>query len=72
MTNRQKYCLIIDDDGHWYLVPFERKQEAEEILDSIADYWESDIDDNNCPEMPDWLKRIDGLHKLTFENPVEE
>lgn len=73
MTNREKYCLIVDDDSYWFLVPFDRKEEAEEILDSIVRYWEETIEgDGECPEMPDWLKQIDGWHKLTFENPIEE
>ncbi len=71
MTNRGKYCLIVDDSGHWYLTPFERKDEAEKILDSIIEYWEEGLD-GECPEMPDWIQQIDGYHKLTFENPIEE
>ena len=73
MTNREKYCLIKDDDGHWYLTPFDKKKEAEEILESIANYWGNcEYDFIECPEIPDWLKQIDGWHRLTFENPVEE
>lgn len=74
MTNRQKYCLITDDDGHYFISPFERKDEAEIILESIYNYWNEckDDEDVECPEMPDWLKQIDGWHRLTFENPVEE
>jgi hypothetical protein len=45
MTNREKYCLIVDDDNHWYLVPFDKKEEAEKILDSIVrNRWVSQID----------------------------
>jgi hypothetical protein len=70
MTNREKYCLINDDDGHWYLAPFERRNEAREILESIEEAWAEEA--NEIPEVPDWLKEIDGYHKLTFENPIEE
>ena len=72
MTNRQKYCLIGDDDGHWHLCPWERRDEANKILDSIDEYWQEEDYEKDCPEMPDWLQQIDGPHRLSFENPVEE
>jgi hypothetical protein len=71
MTNREKYYLIQDDDGHWYLTPFDKKGEAEKFLEAIYDYWTNSLD-GEPPEIPDWLKQIDGWHRLTFENPVEE
>lgn len=72
MTNRQKYCIIQDDSCHYYLAPFERKEEAQGVLDSIEEYWNIGDYDKECPQMPDWIVIIDGWHKLTFENPVEE
>lgn len=51
MTNRQKYCLITDNSGHWFLSPFDKKEEAEQILSSIESYWENGDYDGKCPEI---------------------
>lgn len=64
--------MINDDDGHSFIVPANRKKEAEKILDDICQYWNIGDYDLECQEMPEWIRQIDGYHCLTFENPIEE
>lgn len=72
MTNYQKFTLIQDNSSHWYIAPYEKRDEANEILDSIEEYWEKGDYEKDCPEEPEWLKRIDGPYNLSFSNPIEE
>lgn len=72
MTNRQKFCLFQDNDGHWYMCQFERKDEAMKIIESIENYWEEGDFESECPQKPEWIQEIDGPYRLSFENPVEE
>jgi hypothetical protein len=65
MTNHKKYILAQDNSCHWYLLPFEKKAEFDEWL-------EIDEDDERSWTPPEFAKEIDGWHKLTFENPIEE
>jgi hypothetical protein len=64
MTNRQKYILDCDEDGHWYYFPVENKEDFEKWIDIQYD---QEYDE----PIPDWLNQIDGPSTLTFENPQE-
>jgi hypothetical protein len=67
MTNRQKYILSNDDDGHWYYFPVEKAPDFESWL-SIQ--YGEDYDNPLYGNYPDWLKEVDGHPSwLTFENP---
>ena len=57
-----KYCLVCDDDDHWYLCPFEYREEALVAIERAED----------DEDLPSYLRRIDGPHRLSFENPTEE
>ena len=71
-----RYCIIYDDSGHEYLCPVTRKDEANKMIEAIEKYWVTvdyeDLEAGESPEFPDFLKQIDGIHRLTFENPKEE
>lgn len=64
MTNYKKYALVQDDSCHWYLVPWEKKDEFWEYIDAVEnfDYSSGDI----YPQEPEWAKRIDGPHSLVI------
>jgi hypothetical protein len=62
VTNRKKYILCQDDDCHWYLIPADKKEEWNEWLDVVQ---EGD-------SLPKYAQAVDGPHRLTFENPIEE
>jgi len=67
MTNRKKYILDQDDDGHWYYFPVENKQQFE---DWLSVQYSDDYDNPLYGTMPDWLKEVAGHpNRLTFENP---
>lgn len=67
MTNRQKYILDCDDDGHWYFFPAEKKDDFQKWID--IQYGE-DYDNPMYGARPDWLKDLGGHpNSLTFENP---
>lgn len=65
MKDKQKYILGQDNSCHWYILPAEKGDEWMEWL-SI------DEDDERSWAVPDFAKAIDGWHRLTFENPIEE
>jgi hypothetical protein len=65
MENRTKYILGQDNSCHWYLLPADKKEEWEEWLDISEE-------DERSWTLPEFAKFIDGWHKLSFENPVEE
>lgn len=43
------FCLIPDDDGHWYVIPASRKD----------DWWEW-VEDYDNWEAPEWAKAVGG------------
>jgi len=76
-----RYCLIQDDDCHWYICPSDRRSEALEMFEAFylwhdrhsrlwdhEDAWESLGPE---PPEPDFIDRINGPHDLTFTDPKE-
>ena len=59
-----QYRLIQDNDDHWYIIPwgfeyeFERWVDAQESGDMDDDYY----------NLPDFVKEIDGPHRLIINN----
>ena len=56
------YCVIQDDDGHSFVVPHERKADAEGYLASICE----EDDQSTSSPLPSYMKEIEGLHTLVF------
>lgn len=58
-----RYCIVRDDDCHWYVIPADMMEEW--------DAWCSlDSDDENSWDPPTWADAIGGSPStLTFENP---
>lgn len=65
----ERYCLVADDDGHWYIVPHDRRTEFDTRMAQYYvflgrdDYTQADQVD---PTEEIWCTRIDGPHRLTF------
>ena len=57
MTNRTSYLLSQDDEGHWYLFPKDKQKEFEQWV-------QKQCSDDADGEYPEWLKDIDGPHRL--------
>lgn len=75
MNPDQRWCVVSDGDGHSWLCPAERRGEALSLLEANEDFWCRDsINGETPPPSPDeveWLRRIDGVHRLTFTDPQE-
>lgn len=55
----KKYCLVVDDSGHDYVIPAERKFEWYRLLDLPEEEF----------DLPNWAKMVGG--GLEFESPTE-
>lgn len=60
-----RYFLSVDNDGHWYLVPLDRRRDWHAWADLPED-------DERAWDAPDYAKRIDGPYMLSFTDPREE
>lgn len=47
--------LIQDDDGHWYIIPYDKEDEFYDFLEEYS---------NN----PEWAIEIDGPHSLIIKD----
>lgn len=64
MTNRKKYALMQDDSCHWYLVPWDKKDEFWEYIDAVENYDYNG--EEPYPQKPEWAKAIDGPQSLAI------
>lgn len=60
-----RYRVVYDAEGHCYLIPAEN-------LDEWDAFVGIDSDDEASWTVPEWAQQIDGVHLLTFADPVEE
>lgn len=70
-----RYCVRRDDDAHYYLVPVDKADEFERWVTNVTLFWECGANEAKYdiePAIPKGCKMIDGIHRLAFENPVEE
>ena len=59
-----RYFLDSDDDGHWYLVPCDRRAEWFE-------WHEIPSDDEPSWDVPEFAYRLNGSpNEVAFENPI--
>ena len=59
----RRYCLVQDNDSHWYIIPANRRQDWEA-------HCELDPNDEASWSDPFWAERIDGdPSTVHFENP---
>ena len=66
MASTKRYFFAQDNDGHWYQIPADRREEWNRLLD-IDDAW----------ELPEWEEfetyQLDGgIEHITFFQPMEE
>jgi hypothetical protein len=52
------YRLIKDDDGHLYVIPADKLDDASRYFDAVYKYWDEMPDDEEEPPEPDWLKSL--------------
>lgn len=64
-TEQQEFTLIGDDDGHWYVCPADRREEAEAFFEKSRAYWEpGSKHEGEAPEETEWLEQIGGSPSL--------
>lgn len=54
----EEYCLVQDDDSHWYVIPAEKREEFNSIIEKI-------MSGLSC-ELPEWIIEIDNPGKVKF------
>jgi hypothetical protein len=54
------YCLIQDDDGHWFVIPKNKVHATQKYFAAIYKYWDDMPEDEEEPEQPDWLDEVGG------------
>ena len=72
---RERLCLISDGDGHWFIVPSDKKEQASRYFQKLGEYWEAGDADRHSldyPDEPEWLRPINGPHTLTFSDPQDD
>ena len=72
----QRWRLVRDGGGRTYLVPAERWDEADELLDAIEHYWNAPLRNEPYPEafpgnVPDWMREVRGAYSITFADPQD-
>lgn len=52
------FVIVSDDDGHWYIIPGEMKEEFSKWVEATNDEIETifDFDDCRLPGAPSWVK----------------
>lgn len=64
-----RYCLVSDDDGHWYVVPAGKLEEWHTFIDAFYRWNEHEGVDPE-PRQPDWVRELGcSPELLTFERP---
>ena len=68
-----RYALFADDDGHWYVIPSDRRCDADNYLAEVEAYWDKDPgeEDDGPPVQPAWMQQIDGPESITCTDPKE-
>lgn len=59
-AERTKYCLVQDDEGHYFVIPSDRRADWEDWL------WVFYEEECSGKDHPEWVQEIDGPHKLDF------
>jgi hypothetical protein len=52
------FCFVQDDDGHWYIVPEEKRLATFEYFEKVYEYWDKMPEDEEEPDEPDWLVAV--------------
>lgn len=70
----QRYTLISDDDGHWYVCPADKVIAVGKFFEAVRAYWEDGHEDDEVePSMPRYLSPVGGAPSLvSFTDPAIE
>jgi len=61
------YCFIPDNDGHWYIIPADKRRETYDYFEKLYSYWEYMPEDEDEPIEPEWINKIKvGISYVTF------
>ncbi len=71
IEQHKRYFTDVDDGGNFYLIPVEFKQQWNEYV-NLPMYDEDGNENEEIWNVPEYAIEIGGIHRLTFENPVEE
>ncbi len=72
MGLRKRYCLLQDDDGHWYVVPVEQEKAFHQFVEQCGRYWGGPACElvEEPPRLPEGICEVGGAPSLvTFERP---
>lgn len=66
IVDEQEYCLVQDDDTHWYICRADKLDEVSEYFEAVTSYWDNqEYEDNEEePMMPGDLFMIGGCPSL--------
>ena len=67
-----RFVFTKDDDGHWYVIPADKQDEAAAYFDAVYNFWGGSSADENTtePDRPEWLMDVGGAPSLvTFSSP---
>lgn len=61
------YCLVQDDDCHWYVIPANKRLETYDYFEKLYKYWDEMPEDEEEPNEPEWLERVNtSISYVTF------
>lgn len=69
--DEKRFCLVSDDDGHWFICPAEKASEFSKWVEKTTKYWDSLPDDEDPPAELPYIKAIGGSpSRVTFLDPI--
>ena len=65
----ERFCLMPDDSGHWYIVPWQQRDAFEQWLVDVGKYWD-ELPGGDEPKRPVGAREL-GRHPsfVSFTNP---
>jgi hypothetical protein len=62
---KETYSIISDEEGHWYVIPDNKRSLALDYFDQVYKYWATfDLREGDEPEEPEWLIPVGGAISL--------
>ena len=63
-----KYCMVSDNDGHWYIIEKAKEKEFWKWVEDIERYWQEANYDEPEPEF-EWLESLPGtVSSVSFDS----
>lgn len=58
------HMIVMDDDGHHYVIPRDKEAEFESHMDATYKFWRELPEDEDPPTDPEWMDLIGGSPDL--------